>query len=104
MLIQRGQRGELAFYEGAMDQQSRRRVVRNRESARASRKRKQDELGRLMEEARQLRERAADLDNALAIAFCQPERSSGEGLTTVSTELFRSPHTACFQAQYALSR
>ncbi len=39
--------------------------MRNRESARASRKRKQDELGRLMDEARQLRGRAADFDSEL---------------------------------------
>jgi hypothetical protein len=63
--IRRGERGGLALDESAMDPQSRRRVLRNRASARASRRRKQEELSRLSNKASRLRERVADLGAAL---------------------------------------
>jgi hypothetical protein len=66
--IRRGKRGGLAFDEGAMDPQSRRRVVRNRESASASRRRKQAENSRLLDEVCQLRELEADLETELTHA------------------------------------
>jgi hypothetical protein len=51
-----------------MDPQSRRRVVRNRESASASRRRKQVESSRLLDEVCQLRELEADLEAELTHA------------------------------------
>ncbi len=68
VLIRRGKRGGLAFDEGAMDPQSRRRVVRNRESASASRRRKQVESSQLRDEVCRLRDHEANLEAELTHA------------------------------------
>ncbi len=90
--VRRGERGGLAFDESAMDPKSLRRVVRNCESARASRKRKLDELSRLLDETRQLRERAAAIDAALT--FARAHALLAEVQALAEARLLRGPPRA----------
>jgi hypothetical protein len=102
--IRRGKRGGLAFDEDAMDPQSRRRVVRNRESASESRRRKQVETSRVRNEVCRLRKREAhlkaELTHARARALLAEVRAQAAAQLVVAV----SGETAALEADRAALR